>query len=235
LFRADIKLKANTIVMKGGKELVAPAKIAVPGDISSAAFFMVLAAITAGSRLTLKDISLNPSRSGIIKVLKRMGADIKVKMKKLKGKNGEPMGDIIVKSSKLRGTRITAEEIPCLIDEIPVLMVAASTACGVTVLENISELRFKETDRISSISENLQKMGAVISILKEKGSEKILVRGVKELRGTRVKSFGDHRTAMSMVIAGMAANGKTAIDDVSCINKSLPGFLTLLDKLIPTG
>jgi 3-phosphoshikimate 1-carboxyvinyltransferase len=192
---------------------------------------MVLAAITTGSRLTLKDISLNPSRSGIVKVLKRMGADIKVKMKKAKGKSGEPMGDIIVKSSKLRGTRITAEEIPCLIDEIPVLMVAASTACGITVFENVSELRLKETDRISSMSENLRKMGAIISTLEEKGSEKILVQGVKELKGAKVKSFGDHRTAMSMVIAGMAAKEETVLDYVSCISKSFPDFLVSLGKL----
>jgi 3-phosphoshikimate 1-carboxyvinyltransferase len=232
LFKAEIKHQGRSIVIKGGGKLVSPKMITVPGDISSAAFFMVLAAITADSRIDLRDISLNSSRLGIVKVLKRMGADIKVTKSQNQEVVGvEQAGDIVVKSSSLRGVRISGREIPSLIDEIPILMVAAAFAKGATVFENVSELRVKETDRIRSMSENLRKMGAAVSIINKGKLEQIVVRGVGELKGARVRSFSDHRTAMSMVVAGMAAKGQTRIDDVSCISKSFPGFLSLLRKI----
>jgi 3-phosphoshikimate 1-carboxyvinyltransferase len=142
------------------------------------------------------------------------------------------MGDIIVKSSNLRGTVVEKAEIPSLIDELPVLMVAASLACGKTVFKGVQELRVKETDRIKSMCENLAEMGVNIKVLHKGSSEKIVVTGAKSLKGAEVKSFGDHRTAMSMVVAGLAARGRTRIDDIACINKSFPHFLQILNQLI---
>jgi len=230
LFRAGIKVNENTIVIKGKKELVSPGRIFIPGDISSAGFFMVLGTILPNSRILIKDINLNPSRMGIIKVLKRMGSDIQVLGDSAVG--FEPIGDIIIKSSKLKSTIIKEKEIPSLIDELPILMVAVCFAKGESIFEGVGELRIKETDRIRSMSENLKKMGADIRVLKTPKSEKIIIQGGRALIGATVKSFGDHRTAMSMVVAGLAAEGKTRIDNISCINKSFPGFLNILKTLI---
>ena len=239
LFKADIKLSRNNIVIKGGKELASPKRIYIPGDISSASFFMIATAILPDSLLIIKNVNLNPSRIGIINVLRRMEANIKIRHLSPNTyhltpdvKNYEPTGDIIVKSSKLKGAIIKREEIPFLIDEIPILMVAACFACGRTIFEGAGELRVKETDRIRSMSENLKKMGANISLSKVNAVERIIIKGVKHLEGTKVRSFGDHRTAMSMVAAGLAAEGETTIDDISCINKSFPGFISTLKKLM---
>ncbi len=230
-FKAEIKHKGNTVVIKGRQRLASPGNIYIPGDISSAAFFMIAAAIVPGSSILIRKVSLNPSRIGVIKVLKKMGVDIEVKYKKIKIKDAEPMGDILVKSSELRGVRIREKETSSLIDELPILMVAASYAKGRTVLEGVEELRVKETDRIRSISENLKKMGADIKVVKSGKSENIIIQGAGQLKGANLKSFGDHRTAMSAVIAGLAASGRTHINDLSCINKSFPEFLNILRSL----
>ncbi len=232
LFKADIKLQQNKIVIKGKGKLISPAKVFVPGDISSAAFFMVLAAILPNSQVLINNVSLNPSRIGIIRVLKRMGAEIQVSGARCQVSGCEPMGNIIVRSSELEGVIVKKEEIPSLIDELPILMVAASFAKGSTVFEGVSELRLKETDRIRSMTENLTKMGADIKVVKERKFENIIITGVKQLKGAKVRSFGDHRTAMSMVIAGLAAEGQAQIDDISCINKSFPNFINILKTLI---
>lgn len=232
LFKANIKVIQNKIVIKGNKKLISPKKIYIPGDLSSASFFMVLAAILKDSRVLIRNVSLNPSRTGIIRVLNRMGADIKVSSLASRVAGYEPMGNLVIKSSKLKGTMVKREEIPSLIDELPILMVAACFARGKTVFEGVRELRVKETDRVSSMSWNLSKMGASIKIIKRVNSEDIAVQGAGGLMASRVKSFGDHRTAMSMVVAGLAAKGETLIDDVTCINKSFPGFLSILKGLI---
>lgn len=233
LFQAKIKVASKQITIKGVKELVSPQKITVPGDISSVSFFMVLASILPGSHILLKDVGLNPSRSGIIKVLKRMGASIKVtKSPRHHVTGNEPMGDIIIKSSQLKGAVIKKEEIPSLIDELPVLMVAASCAAGKSVFQGAGELRVKETDRIKSMTENLKAMGAAVNLIKIKGLEHIVIQGVRNLRAAEVRTFGDHRTAMSMFVAGLVAGGATRIDDFSCIDKSFPDFLRLLRPLI---
>lgn len=231
LFKANISVEKNSVTIKGKKELISPRVITLPGDISSAAFFIVLATLTKNSQVILKNITLNQTRTGILKVLKRMGADIRIKYRELKIKDTEPAGDIIIKSSPLRGARIKKAEVPFLIDEIPVLTVAASLAKGISVFEDVGELRVKETDRIRSISENLIKMGACIKTSGARGKENIIIKGVKHLKGAKVRSFGDHRTAMSMIVAGVAAVGRTEIDDVSCINKSSPDFLKILHTL----
>lgn len=232
LFGARLKPKQNTILIKGNKELVSPGKIYIPGDISSASFFIVLASILPNSKIRIKNVSLNPSRLGIIRVLKRMGADIRLSSVGSGVLRFEPMGDIIVKSSKLKGILVSERQIPSLIDELPILMVAACNARGKTVFAGVEELRLKETDRIKSMSENLIKMGAKITVLKTDDSEKIVIQGAKQLQGTKVKSFGDHRTAMSMIVAGLLAGGRTFIDDISCINKSFPDFISKLKALI---
>jgi 3-phosphoshikimate 1-carboxyvinyltransferase len=231
LFKADIKVKQNTIVIKGGPELSSPGRISIPGDISSAGFFITAAAILPGSRLLIKNVSLNPSRIGAINVLKRMRADIKLRRTGLRSA-GEPAGDIIIKSSSLKGVRVKREEIPSLIDELPVLMVAACLAKGKSVFEAVGELRVKETDRISSMQDNLARMGAHIRVEKHGRSENIVIEGSKQLKGAKVKSFSDHRTAMSLVIAGLSASGTTLIDNLDCINKSFPDFLALLKPLL---
>jgi 3-phosphoshikimate 1-carboxyvinyltransferase len=232
LFKADVKVIGNKIVIKRRVRLSSPGEIFLPGDISSAAFFMVLASLIPGARITIKKVSLNPLRTGVIRVLKRMGADIKVtKLQSHKVTGAEPIGDLTVRSSRLKGVRVKKAEIPSLIDELPVLMVAASFAKGKTVFEGVEELRVKETDRIRSMSVNLHKMGAHISLVKRGNVEKVVITGTKPLKAVAVSSFGDHRTAMSMIIAGLAAHGSTKIDDISCINKSFPDFIAKLNSL----
>jgi 3-phosphoshikimate 1-carboxyvinyltransferase len=158
-------------------------------------------------------------------VLKKMGASIQIKNKRFFG--NEPVADLNIKYSRLRGINVRGRIIPNIIDEIPVLTVAAALASGRTVISEARELRVKETDRIRSMASQLGKMGAVI---KEK-EDGLIIEGIKELKGAKVNSFGDHRTAMSLAIAGMLADGSTTINDTSCINTSFPGFLSLLNKL----
>ncbi len=232
LFKANIKVKQNEVVIKGGKELISPKRIYIPGDISSASFFIVLAAICPNASIVIKNVGLNPSRTGILKVLKRMGAKIKVLNYKVNSTGSEPLGDIAVKYSSLKGAIVKARDIPFLIDELPILMVAACFAKGKTIFEGIKELRVKETDRIKSMSENLTKMKATIRVVKNSGLEKVVIQGVEKLKGAKVKSFGDHRTAMSMIVAGLNSRGNTEIDDVDCINKSFPNFLKVLKKIV---
>jgi len=232
LFGAEIKTQGRVIAIRAKKQLSSPGALYIPADISSASFFMVLAAILAHSKIIIEKVSLNPSRLGIIKVLKRMGADIKIDRCRLKAAGLEPLGDITVRSSSLRSIRVTVKEVPFLIDELPILMVAVCFAPGKSVFEGAGELRVKETDRINSICLNLKRMGADIEIMKSSGGEKIVIRGGRSLKGCRIRSFGDHRTAMSMVIAGLAARGRSILDDADCINKSFPEFLPILKSLL---
>ncbi|MBN1913686.1 MAG: 3-phosphoshikimate 1-carboxyvinyltransferase [Candidatus Omnitrophica bacterium] len=231
LFKAGIKIMGNRISVEGKKPLIAPKELFVPGDISSASFFIALAAMIPHSRLVIKDVGLNPSRMGMVRVLKRMGADIIIRYRVSGIGYREPVGEIVVKSSALEGTVVRRKEIPSLIDELPVLMVAASFARGKSVFENVSELRVKETDRIASMVTNLKKMGVKISSFKKNGLENIIIEGRGRLIGCRLQSFGDHRTAMSMVIAGLVASGNSIIDEVSCINKSFPDFLGVINDI----
>ncbi len=229
MFGADISTGrcrgSYQVKIRGGKFPVTPGVLAVPGDISSAAFFLVFAVLCPGSKLVLERITLNPSRSGVLNVLKRMGADIRVNANKDKFSRSEPCGDIEARSSSLRGTIVRAGEIPSLIDELPVLMVAASLAKGVTVFKKVDELKYKETDRIRSMCGNLRLMGARCEVRERGGGTDIAIEGVKNLAGRSLKSYGDHRTAMSLFVAASCARGESVIDDISCAAKSLPGFL----------
>jgi len=229
LFGADIKIEGRQICIKPSN-LISPREVYIPCDISSASFFIVLACLLKNSHLKINNVSLNPSRCGIIEALKKMGADIKVIYKK---KNYfEPMASVIVKSSQLKGVTIKEEMMPSLIDELPILMVAVSLAKGKSILKGVGELRVKETDRIKSMLTNLSRMGVKIKICSRAGKEDIIIEGRESLKGANLKSFGDHRTAMSMIVAALCANSSSKIDDIKCISKSFPDFLRILNLII---
>jgi 3-phosphoshikimate 1-carboxyvinyltransferase len=189
----------------------------VPGDISSAAFWLVAAAALPGSKLLIKDVGLNPTRTAIIDVLIRMGAHIMVVEHQTEG---EPIGNIEIHGAELKGTTLLPQEIPNLIDEIPVIAVAAALAQGTTTIRNAKELRVKETDRITTVVDNLRAMGADV-VEFEDGLE---IQGGKPLHAAELDSYGDHRIAMAFAIAGLFASGETIIRNTECVNTSYPGF-----------
>lgn len=233
LFKADIEIKDNKVEIKGGCCLKSPKRIYIPADISSASFFIVLACILEDADLLLQKIGVNYERIGVIRVLKRMKAKISMRKSSYKASYcSEPMADISVKQSCLKATVVSKEEVPSLIDELPILMIAACFAKGVSVFNGVEELRVKETDRITSMVNNLTLMGADIKVNRTaSGAEQIILKGVGKLHGAKVKSYGDHRTAMSMVVAALASTGATVIDDIDCIDKSFPNFFDILKKL----
>jgi 3-phosphoshikimate 1-carboxyvinyltransferase len=232
LFKADIKIKANTVVITGSGRLVPPKKVFVPGDLSSASFFLVMGLLLPASRLIIRRVSLNSSRMGALNVLKRMGARIQLKRLKVSNCGLEPCATVLVESSVLKGVTVKREETPLLIDELPVLMVAACFAKDRTVFEGVGELRVKETDRLRSMVNNLRCMGAKVEVCRSAGMENVIITGTQHLAAAKLKSFGDHRTAMSLVVAGLKADGNTLIDDISCIDKSFPGFIRTLNSVI---
>ena len=228
-FGADISVDGLKITLNGGNELNNK-DITVPGDISSAAFFMVAAAAMPGAELMLKNIGLNPTRTGIIKVLKSMGAHINVSMYPSDSMQGwqEPRGNIVVEGTKLHGTTIGGTDIPVIIDEIPIISIAAALAEGSTVIQNAEELRVKESDRIKTMVANLSAIGADV-IEKDDG---MIITGGNKLKGAEIESFGDHRVAMSMAIAGLyITEGFVMIKDTKNIDTSFPGFEKYLKKL----
>ncbi len=196
----------------------------IPGDISAAAFFMVGAAIIPGSHVTFENVCLNPTRTGIIEVLKRMGAKVKITLTQ---ELPEPLGIIEVEGARLKGTRIVREEIPSLIDELPALMIAMALAEGESMISGAEELRVKETDRIHSMVTNLKAVGAQAEEL----PDGCLIKGVKSLQGGQVQSFGDHRTAMSFAIANLAMKNELKIEDTECVATSFPSFFDELARL----
>ncbi len=215
-FRVSSRTDGNTITLHGG-QVPESCDFHVPGDISSAAFWLVAAAACPGSRLRILDVGLNPTRTAILKVLGRMGArmtDI------VHHSDGEPIGKIEIHGAPLKGTTILEEEIPNLIDEIPVIAVAAALAEGRTIIRNAAELRVKETDRITTVVNNLRAMGADVTEF-EDGME---IEGGKPLHAATLDSHGDHRIAMAFAIAGLFAKGETVIQNTECVNTSYPGF-----------
>lgn len=228
-FKANIKATGERISIGHG-ELISPKSIRIPSDISSASFFIVLASVLKNSHITIRNVSLNQTRCGIIDVLKKMGAHIQIINQR--EKYGEPIGDLMVRSASLRAVTVPERCIPALIDELPILMVAASFAKGTTIVEGVGELRIKETDRISSMVANLSKMGIFIESKLEENKEVISIQGKADVRGGSFRSFGDHRTTMSMLIAGLAASSPSSIDEVGCVAKSFPNFLDILKHLI---
>lgn len=197
----------------------APA-LRVPGDFSAAAFFLVGATIVPGSDVTLLNVGLNPTRIGLLDALLEMGADIQVLNRREEA--GEPIGDLRVRSSPLRGITIAGDRIPGMIDEVPILCVAAALAEGDTVITGAEELRVKESDRIATMASELRKLGVAI----QERPDGLLISGVKGRRFAEAScgSHGDHRVAMSLAIAALAATGPVMIADAECIDTSFPGF-----------
>ena len=199
---------------------------AIPGDISSAAFWLVAAAAQPGGHLLVRDVGLNDTRTAVLGVLVRMGAQVREAVDDVD--QMEPSGTVEVTGAPLKGTVIQGKEIPQLIDELPILAVAGALASGTTIIRQAEELRVKETDRIAAIAHNLRAMGAEVVEQKD-GLE---IHGRAELRGARVASFGDHRIAMAFAIAGMFADGETIVQDVECVRESYPGFEKTLDEFV---
>ena len=234
LFKGKVSVDKTNVTVKPIKRLVSPKKVFVPGDFSSASFFIVLGLILKNSRLCLKQVNINPSRAKLFEVLKRMGADITLRNRK---RGYEPYADIIVKSSELKATVVKKEEIPAMIDEIPVLCVAASFAKGETKIWGVKELKVKETDRIESMISNLRRAG--ISLWSSRYVDKqsktsdwnLTIRGTTKFKPAQFRSFNDHRTAMSMIVFSLASGFTNKIDDVHYINKSFPQFSSLIKQL----
>lgn len=222
-FGAKLRVEGSEISLQGGKELTGRS-LEVPGDISSAAFFMAGAILLKGSKIRIERVSINPTRAGILDVLSRMGARYRIVNR---ADVFEPYADIEVESSATKGVVIERSQIPALIDELPVLFVLAAFSKGKTVIRGADELRVKETDRIASMKENLCRMGARFVM----NGDDIVIEGSAALKGASFKGFGDHRTVMSMAIASLAARGKSTIDDVECVSKSFPGFFKALDSI----
>ena len=198
----------------------------IPGDISSAAFWLVAAAAQPGGHLLVRDVGLNDTRTGLLGVLVRMGAQVREAIEDVD--QVEPRGTVEVTGAPLKGTVIQGKEIPQLIDELPILAVAGALANGTTIIRHAQELRVKETDRIAAIAHNLRAMGAQVVELRD-GLE---IHGRAPLRGARVASFGDHRIAMAFAVAGMFADGETVVQDVECVATSYPGFEKTLDEFV---
>jgi len=207
--------------IRGNREF-SGADIDIPGDLSSASFLMAAALLVSDSLLLIREVGVNPTRTGIIDILHRMGANLEVKDERMISE--EPRAEILVRSSKLRAVKISGEIVPRIIDEIPIIAVAATQAEGLTEIRGARELRVKESDRIATISSELKKMGADIQELEDG----MFIVGPTKLKGTTVKSFGDHRIAMAMAIAGLVAEGETIIEDTECIETSFPGFEAIL-------
>lgn len=224
-FGANIYKKDSQIISLPVKRLVAK-KISVPGDISSAAFFIVAALICENSHITIKNVGFNPTRIGLITALKQMGANIVIKNKRLL--SHEEVCDIEVKHSKLRGIDIYGKLIPCMIDEIPIFAIAALFAKGKTIIRNAEELQFKESNRIKSLVTELKKLGAKI----EETNDGMIIEGGHLLYGNKLSSYNDHRIAMSLVIASLKTFGHTEIDNINCMQISFPNFFNILKRII---
>jgi 3-phosphoshikimate 1-carboxyvinyltransferase len=199
--------------------------IEVPSDISSAAFFIIATLLLKNSKLTIKNVGVNPTRIGLLEVLQEAGAAISRNNER--SVNNEPVADLVVESSTLKPFEISGRQIPLLVDEIPILAVAATQINGTSVIRDAQELRLKESDRLKAISTQLNLMGAKI----EEKEDGLVIEGPTKLKGATVESGGDHRMAMSLAIAGLLAQGETTIKAAECINISFPGFRDLLKSL----
>lgn len=221
---ADIETKGNDIICHPVDEIYGK-KIIIPGDISSAAYFIVAACICPNSCVKIQNVGLNDTRTGILSAMLKMGANISICNEHICC--GEKVGDIIVKSSSLRGICIEGAQIPRLIDEIPIFAVAACFANGTTIIKDAQELKVKESNRIQTIVTELKKLGANI----EETFDGMIIHGnEKSLTGCEIESYNDHRIAMSMAVAGLYANGKTVINNAQCVDISFPKFYDYMES-----
>ncbi|MDZ7722343.1 MAG: 3-phosphoshikimate 1-carboxyvinyltransferase [candidate division KSB1 bacterium] len=217
--------QTQTIVAIKGPTVPVACDIDVPGDISAAAFFIAAAALLPDSELLLENVGINPARTGVLDALSAMGAQFQYKNQV--EINREPRADIRVISSKLNSTHISGPMIPSIIDEIPILAVAATQAHGTTTIRDAGELRVKESDRISALVDNLKRMGADV---REK-KDGLVIKGPVQLKGAEIDSYKDHRIAMAFSIAGLIAKGETVIKDTDCVSVSFPDFYEKLEHL----
>ena len=223
-FGADITSNGTTASILPNP-LLTGQKIEVPGDISSAAYFIAAGLLVPNSEILIKNVGINPTRNGILKVAYAMGGKIEELNKRTV--SGEPVCDLLVRSSNLHGTVIEGDIIPTLIDEIPVIAVMAAFADGTTTIKDAAELKVKETNRIDTVTENLKVMGCDITPT----DDGMIINGGKPLHGATIHSHLDHRIAMSFAIAALAAEGETEIIDGECVNISYPGFYQDLERL----
>lgn len=223
-FGGDVQKNDHTITVKGGQNLIA-SDILVPGDISSAAFFLVAGAIIPDSEIVLKNVGLNPTRTGIIEIMNKMGANLEIYQKE--ADSFEPAGDITVKTSSLRGTVIEGDVIPRLIDEIPIIALLATQAEGTTIIKDASELKVKETNRIDTVVQELSKLGASI----EATDDGMIIHGGATLTGGTVSSHGDHRIGMMLAIASLLCKEKVELENPEAISVSYPNFFNHLNSL----
>ena len=222
-FGYEVQTSGNRVCLEGGGKLIAT-NIDVPADISSAAFFLVGATIAKDADLTIRHVGMNPTRIGVINILREMGADIEVLNETEVG--GEPVADLRVRSAQLKGIRIPEDQVPLAIDEFPVLFVAAACAEGKTVLTGAEELRVKESDRIQVMADGLQALG----VDAEPTPDGMVIRQSR-IDGGSVNSYGDHRIAMAFTIAGLRASGEITIDDCANVLTSFPGFSDLVNSI----
>lgn len=221
---ADLTIDGLTVSVRGRAKLD-PFEMTVPADFSSAAFFIVAGIIVPGSGVLIKNAGINPTRVGLIEILKSMGAHIRLENKR--EVSGEPVADISVTHSQLSGIEIGGDLVPRSIDEFPILCVAAALAHGKTKITGAKELRVKESDRIAAMAAELRKMGVNVEELEDG----LIIEGREKLKSASIQSYGDHRIAMSMAIAALMADGETTISDTDCINTSFPGFVEILERL----
>ena len=223
-FGANVVCRDKTAAITPDPELIGQ-KIEVPGDISSAAYFIAAGLIVPGSEILVKNVGINPTRDGIIRVCQAMGADITLLNKREHG--GEPVADILVRYSSLEATTIEGEIIPTLIDELPMIAVMACFAKGTTVIKDAAELKVKESDRIAVMVDNLSRMGAHITAT----DDGMIIEGGFPLHGAEIDSHLDHRIAMSFAVAALASEGETTIKDADCVKISYPNFYKELFRL----
>ena len=223
-FGADIETVDNTIRLRPGRDLKGM-ELTVPADISSAAYFMGAGLIVPGSDILIKDVGINPTRDGIIRVFKAMGADLELLNERTEA--GEKMADIHVRYSHLSAVTVEDPLIPTLIDELPLIAVVATQAEGTTVIRDASEMRVKESDRIKLMTEGLKAMGADI----EGTEDGFVIKGQSELHGAAIEDEKDHRIAMSFTVASLVAEGEVTLKNPGCVNISYPGFYEDLKKL----
>lgn len=223
---ADVSNESGWIKFSPADELK-PLDLDIPSDFSSAAFFIVGAVITPSSDIVVRNVLVNPLRSGMLPVLKRMGANLRLTNRRCV--SGEEAADLIVSASALKGTVIEASEVPLLIDEVPILAVAAAFAAGMTEIRGAGELRIKESDRITSVTSQLSRLGVSV---KELPDGMIIEGGEGGFKGGKVSSFGDHRIAMSLEMFGVGAGVEIMVDDRDCVASSFPDFYEKLGGLL---
>jgi 3-phosphoshikimate 1-carboxyvinyltransferase len=223
-FGGETKVADRSVSVAGGQRLLGK-EVRIPGDISSAAFFLVAAATLPGSEITVRDVGVNPTRDGVLEILRAMGAKIQLLNQRIE--TGEPVADIKVNGSQLKGVEIGPEMVARTVDEYPILAVAGALASGLTTMSGVKELRYKESDRIATMTEGLRRLGAQV----DEREDGMTIRGGKPLEAASVKTYGDHRVAMSLAIAGLSTAGGIHMDDVDCVNTSFPGFFELLHRL----